>query len=418
MLQLLLIGYLWLYLYRPFEIWPVLGTVRLELVYGGIVAICWLFTSNKQWPRYHLHYYSVAFLVCVSLSWLLSPFNHLDSRGFTDFLKLWPCYFLLVTVVGEHKSFRLVLLAYLGVMALYMIHSLVEYGNGRHVYRMGLVRLIGVNQALSDPNYLAASIVYMLPWIMPIWTGSRSLLGKTSLTGLVIISIVCIALTGSRSGLLGLIVVMVLGLLRMKHKLVPCIALVMVALVFWMLLPSSLQTRFASIVNPDIGPLSAKISAEGRLQGFWLGLNLFIRYPLTGCGPGYWMAATGRQLQPHNLYGQLLGETGVLGTLSFLGLLAALVTGYFQHKQQLAGMPPVPECQFSREINYALFSTVILLLFLGNFSHSLFRYHWVWCAAFGVIIHHCVQITCCTRRDPHNNYGVCDSSTSLFPLAA
>ncbi len=51
--------------------------------------------------------------------------------------------------------------AFLAVMFVYMLHSLREYFNGRHVYRMSIDRMIGVDQAMSDPNSFGASIPLM-----------------------------------------------------------------------------------------------------------------------------------------------------------------------------------------------------------------------------------------------------------------
>ena len=46
---------------------------------------------------------------------------------------------------------------------LYMSHSLREYVQGRHVYRMGIARMVGVDSTLGDPNAFGGSLVYALP---------------------------------------------------------------------------------------------------------------------------------------------------------------------------------------------------------------------------------------------------------------
>ena len=46
-----------------------------------------------------------------------------------------------------------------------MLHSVWEYKNGRHVFRMGISRLVGVDKTLGDPNSFGASIVYSLPFL-------------------------------------------------------------------------------------------------------------------------------------------------------------------------------------------------------------------------------------------------------------
>ena len=69
----LLIGYMWLFIHRPFEIWPVLATFRIERVYMIITIVCWL-ASNQKFPssnRLHLRF--LLFILVMIVSWLLSP---------------------------------------------------------------------------------------------------------------------------------------------------------------------------------------------------------------------------------------------------------------------------------------------------------------------------------------------------------
>src|SRR5262249_57671238 len=65
-------------------------------------------------------------------------------------------------------------------------------------------------------------------------------------------------------------------------------------------------------------------SADDRIEGLKTGFDLLNQYPLTGCGPGAWRLATGRQTESHNLYGQVMGEMGTLGIVSFGALLTTL----------------------------------------------------------------------------------------------
>ena len=46
----LLIGYMFLFIHRPFEVWPALGDLRIELCYMLITGGVWLFTPGKRWP--------------------------------------------------------------------------------------------------------------------------------------------------------------------------------------------------------------------------------------------------------------------------------------------------------------------------------------------------------------------------------
>src|SRR4029079_13009419 len=123
-----------------------------------------------------------------------------------DWLKIIVFYCLLVTSVNDERSLKRMGVGFLSVMALYLTHSFREYLGGRHTYRMGIARLIGVDTTLGDPNSFGASIVFALPLLVAFWRcGIGACWGKCALSGYFGLSVVCILLTGSRSSLLGLL---------------------------------------------------------------------------------------------------------------------------------------------------------------------------------------------------------------------
>src|SRR5258707_15117349 len=95
-------------------------------------------------------------------------------------------------------------LGFLAIMAVYLLHSLWEFQNGRYTFRMGIPRMIGVDTSLGDPNSFGASIVYALPFVRLFWLTSKDRLVKLFLVGYTGLSVLCILLTGSRSSLVGL----------------------------------------------------------------------------------------------------------------------------------------------------------------------------------------------------------------------
>src|SRR5262249_45479481 len=157
--------------------------------------------------------------------------------------------------------------AFLVVMGIYMLHSLWEYRNGRHEYRMGIPRLIGVDQAMGDPNTFGATVLYALPLVVPFWMSYKSPRVRLLLVLYVALSITCIALTGSRSAFVGLLLLacMVVATSIWRGTLV--LAAVVSAALLWTALPLSLQNRFETIIDPTVGPANAQESAEARSEG-------------------------------------------------------------------------------------------------------------------------------------------------------
>jgi O-antigen ligase len=158
----------------------------------------------------------------------------------------------------------------------------------------------------------------------------------------------------------------------------------------FLLLPESLQTRFETIVNPDVGPANARQSGEGRLLGLQTGFELWAENPLGGVGPGAWRPATGSPLESHNLYGQLVGELGALGLAGFAAVLAGFWVNW-RAVQRVRKEYPEWENDLVFQVAAAVGTAVVLLLFMGNFGHNLFRYSWLWYGGFLIIARHCVE---------------------------
>src|SRR5262249_42905539 len=124
--------------------------------------------------------------------------------------------------------------------------------------------------------------------------------------------------------------------------------------------------------------------------GFWLGVELWQENPLTGVGPGAWRPATGSPLEAHNLYGQLMGEMGTLGIVTF----AAVVLTFWYNTRRIRRIyrdHPPWERGFLYHLTWCLGTALLLLLFSGNFGHNLYRYTWIWFGAFAIIARHCVE---------------------------
>jgi hypothetical protein len=384
----LLIGYMWLFIHRPFEIWPALGAIRFELLYMLLTGGIWLMYPGKRWLPSPLHRAFFAFAGVMIACCLVSPWAEQGFVILDVYLKQMVFYVVLVTVVHEEGNLKRVCQAFGVIMTLYMLHSLLDFARGHFHYRMGIVRLLGVDSTMNDPNSFAATLVCAVALMPAQWATSSSLRWRAFMVFYALLTTGCIALTGSRSGFLAFVLCLGLMILRSRWRNQLAIAAILAAPVMWAALPSHLQGRFETIVNPDAGPLNAKVSAEGRLEGFWLGVELWEGNPLTGCGPGAWKPATKKDLESHNLYGQVMGELGTLGIIT----LAAVIVLFWRTARSIRrvyrenGWEP----DFIYHLGWCLISALLMLLVTGNFGHNLYRYTWLWYGAFAIIARHCV----------------------------
>jgi hypothetical protein len=395
----LLVGYMFLFIHRPFEVWPALGDLRVERVYMLLTLAVWAVHPGKRFLPNLQHAAYLGFAAAVGLAWVLSPWMDRTQPLVEDYFKVLVFYLLLVTSVSDEAGLKRVVVGFLAVMGVYLTHSLREFLNGRHVFRMGITRLIGVDSTMGDPNSFGATVVFALPFVVCLWrAGVGGRLGKLLLACYTGLSVVCVLLTGSRSSLLGLGVWALVLVLGSRRRFLFLGLLAASAPVGFVALPESLQTRFETIVNPDAGPENAKESGEGRITGLFTGLDLLVANPLTGVGPGAWRPATRSAIESHNLYGQLCGELGGVGLLAFLTVLGCFWLNLLAVKRTRRDYPEWGD-DLVFQVSAAVGMGVLLLLFMGNFGHNLFRYSWLWYGGFLVIARHCVEQRLATPED-------------------
>jgi O-antigen ligase len=397
---------MFLFIHRPGEVWPWLDDFRVERVYMLFILAVWAVYPGKRWLPNPQHGAYAAFALAVAGCWVMSPWMAQSQPKVEDWFKIVVFYVLLVTTVHDERGLKRMAVGFLAIMGGYLLHSFREYLGGKHTYRMGIARMVGVDTTLGDPNSFGASIVFALPVAAAVWkAGVGGRWGKLALASYTGLSALCILLTGSRSSLLGFGVwaaVMILG--HRKRFLWLALAGGLAPLAF-VALPASLQNRFETIVNPDVGPENAKVSGEGRIHGLMMGFDLWAANPLTGVGPGAWKPATGAEIESHSLYGQLLGELGAAGAVTFAAIL-----GCFVWNVRRAGKVRKAHPEWANDLvcrlPAAVGLSVFLLLFMGFFGHNLFRFTWLWYGGFLIIARYCLA-----RREaeveeyPPDEYG-------------
>lgn len=400
-MKFFLIGYLFLFIYRPFEVYSILETIHLERLWM-IAALCYYFFSGAV--NKHRVQGSAAVVFFVS-AMFLSALGAQDLERWwkttEDFLKVAVFYFLLATSIDSEEELIDILYAYIAIMFIYEAKSLWEYFvNGRVQFRMGVSRLIGHDQSGAEPNAMAATINYSLPFAYILYLRFKDevarLRQKRILVAYIIVSVTCIFMTGSRTGAVSLLFLAILLWFNVEHKVRWLFVFVTTALLIWNLLPYEKRVRLESIWDEDVQMegaegdkfmRSAKASTEGRKEGFWDGVHLLQAHPLTGAGAGNFANARQlvreipleQELQAHNLYGQLMGELGGFGVVAFISLLFSIIKmDLLVIRRKAQGLSPIA---------WACLASVPLLLINGLAAHNLYRYNWLWISAFSSVIY-------------------------------
>jgi hypothetical protein len=379
-----MIFYVYLAIHRPMEIWQSLGDLRPELIFFTLMTLAWAVAGKRlRCPALLLAIGGMA--TAFVFSWAMSPWADKAELIVKNYTLVVVFALIMATAVRDERGLYKLVTAFMVVMAFYMLHSVWEYKNGRHVFRMSISRLVGVDTSLGDPNSFGASIVYSLPFLSFFWVYWGSGWKRWLIGAYLLLAVGCVLLTGSRSSLLGGIVWGGMLLMQSRHKLLAAVLLGILACSSWFVLPDTLKTRFETIIDPSVGPANAQESGMGRIEGLINGVALLGRFPLSGCGPGAWRPSTGSPIESHSLYGQVMGEMGLVGILAF-GTLVGTLTIHLRKLRRLThpdrGPTPDPALH---ALARAMATSLFLLLFLGIFGHNLYRYNWAWYAAFTAV---------------------------------
>jgi O-antigen ligase len=403
----IVVGYMILFLWRPFEIWPGLAPLRLELAYM-LFALAATVARGVKTFRSPMHGAVIGFVAAVLASWLASPWRgSVDAWSTVEaWLKIVVFYLLVVLNVRTERDFYLLIIGFCFAVGMLMGHSLWEFHNGRHQFTMGIPRMLGVNKTFQHPNTFSATLVFALPFYLVAARHGTSRWVRWAGSAAILMVIYAVIRTGSRTALVGLAAASLAVMMQSQHRIRLALACLLLAAAGWNFTSAEVKLRFRSLVDDSVyesGEVSrsAQTSAEGRLEGLYAGWRLFREHPLTGVGPGAWIPATGATIESHNLYGQLAGELGLLGIVAF----GYFVVRYGQSCRSLRGASLGEEKfdVFAAECGRSLFLALLLLLVMGMAGHSLYRFNWIWFAAFvatGLEIVRTRQRSGELRRDP------------------
>lgn len=389
---------------RPWEkLFPELGQYHVARVYAIMMLGLVFFSGRIRFCPSLQTCGILAFLTALAASSLFAIDPDRAWAAWYVYLTLVAFYFVLLSAVRTPYDLLFITAVYTVVMAMYLGKAQVEYFFFHAVHRMqGVNRLMGIDGTYNGPNELAESIVLSLPVTASLWrirhifTESWPEIWQRAFTwGLrfyFVLAMTSVVMTNSRSGMLGFVLFLILTFFsgktqRGKLKTVFVTAAVLAAI--WVGMPATSKDRLRTLWDAEAGPHGAQTSAMGRVEGLKAGFVIFTRYPLLGVGPRNSASyraehVDGDPHETHNLLGQLLAECGLIGMGAFLWLIAAVFRSHRKTKSLLGHNSDSNSVVLST-LSLTWVQTVCLLLYFGLFQHNLYRFNWLWAAAFGLL---------------------------------
>lgn len=396
----LLLLYSVIYFCRTGEYVPILGYVALlsKIRHEALAALFLLFVialsvegkknivaafQNSAWRAYTL------FLVVTFLTIPFAVWPGYAFSWFIDFFKLFLFCIMIVACIRNEEEFNKYMLLYIWCMVYVASGPIQNYisGNLEHDYATGTNRITSPIRFYKNPNVLACTLLQCMPFIYykVVYSG---LFRNKIINGiwLVVIAamIFVVVTTGSRGGILILVGTALFICYRSPYRKSALAICILVACVIWFAMGEEFQQRYLTIL--ELG--QSDKPAMDRILGLKHGFQMMLANPITGVGIGCYHHARWHMFEytvwAHSFPGQLMGELGIPGTITFLAYLYLCCRNTRRARRILTRN----HMQSSMLYHYALAleASLVAQIINGIGQHSLYLFGFYIIGAFSVVL--------------------------------
>ena len=285
---------------------------------------------------------------CVGAPFGLNP-SYAVMFVFTTWSTILMAWLLQVIALRSERELRLLIAGFLVAAAILAINA-VFFTQMTYQEGSTMARLDDSSGSMFDPNDLCVLLVTALPLAMSVFhTTGR--LGKALSIGFMLLCSWTVALSGSRGGFLGLIVVGLALLYLAKGVSVGKRVGIVVGLlgVLAIAAPPGYWDQMETIVQPGN---DYNVSSEHGRKAIWLrGMGYMMRYPIFGLGIANFNnaectisdlvlhpdpnAEAALCTAPHNSFVQVAAEMGVPGLIMWSSLVVGGVFGPLRLRRRI-----------------------------------------------------------------------------------
>lgn len=350
------------------------GTGERQQVEGNSESILWLLIAY----------------VLVTLFLVKWPGSVLYT-GIPGLAKSMVFFFFTAYLVDTEKKLAVLIAVFVGgqlfrvAEPLYMHVTSGYWGSSTYMGPgLNLNRLSGAPVDIINPNGLAYVILSILPFLHYFLTG-RSVWKFIMYCGVFAILMYALALTESRTGLVGLTIFAWMVIWKGRYRFLAAI-IVFAAIIAVPSMMSPLQRdRYLSTVDHHV---AGGATAEGRVQGVIKTFEVGLQAPIFGHGLGTSEEANGHALgdwQPsHDLYTEVFEELGAVGVVIFLSYLWSIFKNVHASLRDFSMKPESPSSLSSAANALHVWIWVYLVTSLATYGLS--SYEWYLIGGLALVI--------------------------------
>jgi putative inorganic carbon (hco3(-)) transporter len=367
---------------------PPLGAIRFDLVLVAVIVIIYLLAGERKKYEDNRCYRRLILLIIAII--VAIPFSEWPGTvlrfGIERFTKAVVFFFFTIWFVTTEKRLKLFTLIFVSCQSIRILEPLylhVTKGYWGSLASMAnweyMNRLSGSPYDVINPNGLAFVILTILAFLLGLFRDSK--LWKILALTVVPPSLYALYLTGSRSGMVGLVVLLIILLYQSKRKILIGAIMTVGSFVCFSAIQGDYRDRYLSLVESDTKNAG---TVEGRITGMIDDFKVGLRRPVFGHGLGTSVEANanyGTRAQiSHNIYTETFQEIGIVGLTFFTFFAWTIVITNLKFSR-------IGEGGFLVHLSRAVFVFSIMNLFFGLASYGLSGYEWYLIGGLSVVIH-------------------------------
>jgi putative inorganic carbon (HCO3(-)) transporter len=371
--------YLFLEYVRPQTLYPTINIFPLTKSVILLTLGLFIIRRGFDYVNNSLNSMLLIFFTVILLSSMFAMSPDVAFNKLPDFVAWVVIYYLIINIVNTEERFLVFMLAFLLFsfkMSQYSFRnwalngfSYLKHGSGGGPGWFHNSGEFGIQMCIFLP--LSAYFFFALK---DYWSKSKKvfffLMPFTALTGTISSS--------SRGAVIGAGAVLLLVVVKSKHKFKSILCLLVLAILIYSFMPEEQLTRF-QVTGSDSTSITRLILWER-------GLKLASRYPVLGVGYENWFVAQekiyglyGEQVC-HNIFIQCVSELGCLGLLTFIMMIVYTFINNLQTRKlalQNNRLKPESESNFIFYMAHGLDAALVGYLVSGFFVTVLY-YPFFW----------------------------------------
>jgi O-antigen ligase len=367
-----------------------IGVLRPSLLLFGLIAVL-LFVQGQFKVRKDVSsttkLLNMLFIYAlISLPFVQWPGSVLRDH-LQEFVKVIVLFYFTIQIIDTDSRLKKFLVVVIGCQVVrflepLMLHFSYDYWGSRAHMGGGefMNRLSGAPSDIVNPNGLAFIIITTLPFLHYLMLGSQSKLMKLGYLALLPALLYAFVLTGSRSGLVGLAVVVAMIIWKSNRRVLLMVAVLAVGAAMVPTLSPDQRDRYMSLTSDNAANSATR---ESRLRGILSDFRVGLRRPIFGHGLGTSQEANwnvrGNNHVSHTLYAEVFIELGIIGLVIFCAFLLSLIRNFRAAKRsltRLAGVMGADATDFYRRLVDAMETWIAMCLVFSIAQYGLSEFHW------------------------------------------